>query len=147
MSDGRDDGDDNGWHARCRFVVVVAASNLRNERQSRHGDDAEPGVYQLAEDAVRLLSRNWLEPLPLMQPITITGVRPIARSEQMRRQNISMLAITLECRAPVGSFDAAFGEFRTLHVDWDVPVIGNVAPPLPADDPDAEDLIEVPQDD
>ena len=46
---------------------------------------------------------------------------------------------------PFGSFDQDHGPFDTLHVDWDVPPFGIGAPPLPADNPDAEDLIEVPQ--
>jgi phage gp37-like protein len=145
MDQGEDGVDETGWTARCRFALVVAASNLRNEQQTRHGDGALPGSYQLAEDAIRLLSRSDIG-LPLVSPIMVRGARLVSRSEQMVRQKLSLIAIELDCRAPFGAFLPEAGEFQTLHVDWDVPPHGNVAPPLPAEVHDAEDLIGVPQD-
>lgn len=145
MAEGQDVNDENGLTATGNFVLVVAASNLRNEQQTRHGDGTGPGSYQLMEDAIRLLSGNWLDPLPLVRPVEVTGARPVARTSQMKEQKLSMMAITLRCRMPIGSFDADLGEFRTLHADWDVPLHGNVEAPLPAEVHDAEDLIEVPQ--
>lgn len=145
FSEGEDQGGDDGLTAVCRFVLVVAASNLRNEQDSRHGDGAVPGSFQLVEDAVRVLSENWLNPLTLVRPVSIRSARPIARSAQMKTQKLSLIAIELECTASFGTFDAELGDFRTLHADWDVPPHGNVVPPLPAENPDAEDLIQVPQ--
>lgn len=145
MVDGQDNGDDAGWHGRARFALVVAGQNLRNEQQSRHGDDGNPGSYQLVIDAVRVLSRNPLAPLDLVEPVTVRGARPVARSEQMRKQNLSLFALDLECRLPLGDFAADEEGFASLHIDWDVPVLGNVQPPLPAENPDAEDLVELPQ--
>lgn len=144
MDKGEDQGDDTGWTARCRFALVVAAQNMRNEDKSRHGNGAEPGSYQLTEDAIRILSGNDLG-LHLVETITVVGARLVSRTSEMARQGLSLMAIELECRAPFGVFDQDFGEFRSLHVDWDIPPHGNVEPPLPAADPDAEDLIEVPQ--
>lgn len=144
MVEGVDDGDANGFNARLRFALVVAAENLRNEQDSRHGDGAVPGSYQLMIDAIRLLSRSMLTPeLDLMEPVRIRSARPIARTEQMKKQNLSMMAIELELVAPLGVFTDDPADLDTLHVDWDIPAFGNVAPPLPAADPDAADLIEL----
>lgn len=142
--EGVDDGDANGFNARARFALVVAGANLRNEEDSRHGDGAVPGSYQLMVDAIRLLSRSMLTPeLDLMEPVRIRSARPVARTEQMKRQNLSMMAIELELVLPLSVFPEDPVDLRALHVDWDVPAFGNVAPPLPAVDPDAADLIEL----
>lgn len=146
LVDGRDEGDLSGWSGRARFALVVAAQNMRNEQDTRHGDGAQPGSYQLTVDAIRVLSRNWLEPdVELEEPVTVRGARLVAISPEMKRQGLSLVAIDLECRLPFGEFAEEQGAFETLHVDWDVPALGNVAAPLPAANPDAEDLIEVPQ--
>lgn len=146
LSDG--DDDDTVWSGDARFALVVAAQNLRNETASRHGDSVTPevlpGSYQLAEDAVRLLHRSDLG-LDLVSPIVATGMRLVARTPEIRTQNLSLMAVELRCRMPIGGFDPDLGDFETLHVDWDVPPFGNVAPPLPAAEHDAEDLLELPQ--
>jgi phage gp37-like protein len=144
LVDGMDENDDLGFRARARFALVVAAENKRNEQDSRHGDGAEPGSYQLAVDAIRILSRSMLDPeLGLIEPVRIRSARPIARTEQMKRQSMSMMAIELELVMPLGSIIDEPVEFDRLGVDWDIPPFGNVQPPLPAADPDAADLIEV----
>lgn len=144
LVEGVDDGDDTGFQARARFALVVAAQNLRNEEDSRHGDGAVPGSYQLMVDAIRVLSRSMLTPaLDLMEPVRIRSARPVARTEQMKRQNLSMIAIEVELVLPLGVFAEEPVDLRTLHVDWDIPAFGNVEPPLPADDPDAADTMEL----
>lgn len=147
LSDGEDDAAGE-WNGEARFALVVAAQNLRNETASRQGDpvspEAVPGSYQLAEDAVRVLQRNDLS-LPLLRPIVATGMRLVARTPEIRSQNLSLMAVELRCTMPIGAFAAEPGDFAQLHVDWDVPPLGNVVPPLPAAEHDAEDLIEVPQ--
>ena len=142
--EGVDDGDANGFNARARFALVLAAMNLRNEQDARHGDGAVPGSYQLMVDAIRLLSRSMLDPaLDLMEPVRIRSARPIARTEQMKRQNLSMMAIELELVLPLSVFADAPVDLDTLHVDWDIPAFGNVEPPLPAANPDAADTMEL----
>jgi phage gp37-like protein len=144
LVDGFDDGDGLGLQARARFAVVVAAENKRNEQDSRHGDGAKPGSYQLTVDAIRILSRSMLDPeLGLVEPVRVRSARPIARTDQMKRQGLSMMAIELELVVPLGSFADAADELETLHVDWDIPPFGNVAPPLPAASPDAADTIQL----
>lgn len=149
LGDGYDDGDGAGWHGVARFALVVASQSLRNETATRHGGATpadEPGSYQLAEDATRILSRNDLG-LDLVQPVTVTGMRLVARSAEMRTHKLSLMALELRCTMPIGLFvgEGNEGDFTQLHVDWDVPSLGNVEPPLPAAIHDAEDLIEVPQ--
>ncbi|MFO6448918.1 phage protein Gp37 [Erythrobacter sp. NE805] len=142
--EGDDHGDDLGLRARARFALVVAGGNLRNEEDSRHGDGAVPGSYQLMVDAIRLLSRSKLAPeLDLIEPVRIRSARPVSRTDQMKRQSLSMIAIELELVLPIGVFTEEPFELRTLHVDWDIPAFGNVEPPLPAANPDAADLIEL----
>jgi phage gp37-like protein len=144
LVEGFDDGDELGFQARARFALVVAAENRRNEQDSRHGDGAVPGSYQLAVDAIRVLSRSMLTPeLGLIEPVLIRSVRPIARTEQMKRMGIAMMAIELELVLPMGSFTDEPVDLEVLHVDWDIPAFGNVAPPLPAADPDAADTMQL----
>lgn len=144
LVEGLDDGDDLGFQARARFALVVAAENKRNEENSRHGDGATPGSYQLMVDAIRVLSRSMLTPqLDLIEPVRIRSARPIARTEQMKRQGLSMQAIELELVLPLSTFTDEPVDLEVLHVDWDIPAFGNVAPPLPATDPDAADTIEL----
>jgi phage gp37-like protein len=142
--EGVDDGDDRGFTARARFALVVAAENKRNEEDTRHGDGAVPGSYQLMVDAIRILSRSMLTPeLDLMEPVRIRSARPIARTEQMKKQGLAMVAIELELVVPLAVFFEEPVDLERIGVDWDIPAFGNVAPPLPAADPDAADLIEV----
>lgn len=153
-SEGADQGDDIGAQFVAQFALVVAAKNLRNETATRHGGvdpTSEPGSYQLAEDAVRVLSQSDLG-LPLVAPIEFTGGRLVARSAEVRTQGLSLFALTLRCTVPLGQFEGAGNpaDFTAFHADWDVPAFGDVtlnaeAPFLPAADPDAEDLLELPQ--
>lgn len=141
---GEDHGDDIGFQARLRFAVVVAAENKRNEEDSRHGDGAKPGSYQLAIDAIRILSRNTLPAeLGLVESIAIRSARAVARTEAMKKQGLSMMAIEVELVAPMGSFTEDAVDLNLLHVDWDIPVFGNVQLPLPAPNPDAADDIDL----
>lgn len=144
LPSGIDAGTDAGWAGVARFALVVAAQDLRNDQDTRHGSGSQPGSYQLMIDAIRLLSQNDLG-LDVEKALSVRSARLVTRTEEMKRQRLSLIAIELECTVPFGSFDEDHGPFDTLHVDWDVPPFGIGAPPLPADNPDAEDLIEVPQ--
>lgn len=148
LADGVWQSGATGWTAEARFAVVVAAQNLRNETASRQGgpDSAsEPGSYQLSEDAIRVLANQDFD--FLAEPVAITGARLVARTPEMRRQGLSLMALELRCRIVVSAFaDAAAGDdFTLFHADWDVPPLGNVTQPLPAAAPDAADMIAVPQ--
>ncbi len=148
LVEGEDDGDDLGFRARARFAIVFAAGNKRNEQDARHGDGAQPGSYQLLVDGIRVLSRSMLaDELGLLEPVRIRSARPIARTEAMKKQGLSMQALELELVIPIGVFAEEPFALETLHVDWDIPAFGNVhdpaSGPLPAANPDAEDLIEL----
>ncbi|WP_067734491.1 phage protein Gp37 [Novosphingobium naphthalenivorans] len=150
MDQFQDAGDDSGPSARLRYALVVGTQNLRNEQQTRHGDGGQPGSYQLAIDAIALLSDNDLsavnEDIALQKAISVTGGRLVNRTPQMKKQALSLVAIELECRAVFGSFTSGNpGDFKSFHADWDIPAHGNVALPLPSASPDASDLVEVPQ--
>lgn len=151
MAEGADNSDEIGWYGRANFVVVVATQNLRNEEDTRHGDGSVPGTYQLAIDAVRILSRNGLsdaegKDLGLVEPIMVSAFRPVARSPEMNRQGLSLMAIQCSCQLPLGHFDGGnIQDFETFNADWDVPALGNVSRDLPADNPDSQDTVELPQ--
>lgn len=144
MPGGIDAGADAGWEGTGRFALVVAAQDLRNEQETRHGSGSQPGSYQLMIDAIRLLSQNDLG-LDLVKAMTVRSARLVARTEDMKRQKLSLIAIELECTVPLGSFTEEHGPFDTLHVDWDARPFAGHTGPLPADNPDAEDLLELPQ--
>ncbi len=149
LDDCQDLGDGQGVQGIGRFALILAAQNLRNEAASRHGGpdgQSEPGSYQLAEDAVRILSDNWLADDPavrLIRPLSVAGIRLIQRTEMMAKNNLSLMAVELRCTFPLGRFTGDDEGFEQLHIDWDVPPIGNVAPPLPAARADARDDIAV----
>lgn len=151
LDDCQDFGDGQGVQGIGRFALVLAAQNLRNETATRHGGpdgQSEPGSYQLVEDALRILSDNWLADEPtvrLIRSISVAGVRLVQRTEMMAKNNLSLMAVELRCTFPMGRFSAEADGFEQLHVDWDVPPIGNVIPPLPAARADARDDIAVPQ--
>ena len=145
-----DVGDTDGLIGTGRFALVVAAKNIRNETATRHGGPdqmAEPGSYQLAIDASRILSGHSLGGI-LSKPVAVQSMRLVARTPEMRTQGLSLMAIELRCDFALGVLDppeGSVGDFSRFHVDWDVPPLGNVAAPLPAASPDAEDLVEIPQ--
>ncbi len=153
LDDCFDPGDGTGAQGTGRFALIVAAQNLRNETATRQGGpdgQAEPGSYQLAVDAARVLTGNSLYDAegisPLTRSISISGLRLVQRTKMMAENNLSLMAIELRCSFSLGKFQAgAEGQFEQLHVDWDVPPIGNVEAPLPAAEADASDDVQVPQ--
>lgn len=146
----------------AQFGLVVAAESLRNEEASRHGHTAEngkltPGSYQLALDALRLLSGNPLGlDIQALQPKALRLVRP---SALMLERRASLIALQFETSFILSPLDpsADLGDFERLHLDWDLPPFGGVDGdidadgiqlPAPATGPgsaDASDTIELPQ--
>lgn len=149
LADGENSDDDDGWTGEARFALVVADQNRRGETATRQGGPdpvSEPGVYRLTEDAIRVLDGTNLSGL-LAKAITVTGSRLVTRSAEMRTQGLALMAIELKCKISLGQFDdlGEPGDFATFHADWDLPPVAEVTGPLPIADPDAEDLVEVPQ--
>lgn len=146
----------------AQFGLVVAAESLRNEEASRHGHTADngkltPGSYQLALDALRLLSGNSLGlDIQALQPKPLRLVRP---SALMIERRASLIALQFETSFTLSPLDpnADLADFERLHIDWDVPPFGGVDGdldedgiqlPAPAAGPgsgDASDTIELPQ--
>lgn len=148
LGDGVAAADDAGPVFDAKFALVVASRSLRNETATRHGDKhgtpgGNPGSYQLAEDAARLLSNNDLG-LPLIEAVEVVGMRLVARSPEIRKHRLSLMALELNCTISLGLLpgqDGNPGDFAHLHIDWDVPPHGNVTGPLPAANPDMADDI------
>ena len=135
-------GDDGESYGLARFALVLAAENLRNETATRHGDDTVPGSYQLGLDAVGLLAGTDLG-LDIGR-ITPRRMALVARTPEMRKQHLSLIAFEFETSVPIGQIptDGEPGSFETFHADWDVPAFGNVGPALPDEDnADASDQV------
>lgn len=149
LADGENSDDDDGWTGAARFALVVAAQNRRGETETRHGGPdaaSEPGVYRLTEDAIRLLDGSNLSGI-LARAITVSGARLVSRSAEMRTQGLALMAIELKCSISLGQFDGLgnLGDFTQFHADWDTPPVAPVTGPLPIANPEAEDLVELPQ--
>lgn len=80
------------------LVLYVAARNPRNERATRHGDQHEPGSFQIAEDLIALLENQRLG-MPMMQPLSHTEIETlfVARKSDGAAAE-SILAISFECQ-------------------------------------------------
>jgi phage gp37-like protein len=139
---------------RLSFGLVVMAENARNETATRHGGPvaAEPGSYQLAEDACGLLAGQsfGLD----MSGLAIGDLHIVARLAALKERKVSMLAqeLTTDIAAEMISFGGGeIGDFETFHANWDAPPHGQIdaAPGTPGiqipDDAraDATDHIEV----
>lgn len=111
----------------AQFGLVVGAENLRNEQATRHGfAGGEVGSYQLAIDAIRLLSGNALGlGIQALQPKRLLLVRP---SALMLERKASLIAIQFETSFTLSPLDPAFAVeiFERLHLDWDVPPFGGI---------------------
>jgi len=126
------------WIHEPVFAVVVAAKNRRNEEAARRGAGGKPGSYQIAEDIRGLLVGQTLG--LAIDPLAPGRIRSLA-NRAMQGASASIYAVELhtayesEQAAPAENI----GSFTTFHVDYDIPPIGNAAPPPPAAENDAED--------
>jgi phage gp37-like protein len=130
------------WRAHCSFSLVVAAENLRNEQARRHGGSpSEPGSYQLAQDALRILGDQSLGlDIDAFRPASIL---PVETSDIPKLRQISMYAVTFETAlyydtAPIA---ADIDDFRTFRANWDPYPGGHVDA-----DRGAEGGVEIPDD-
>ncbi|MDX9860887.1 MAG: DUF1834 family protein [Rhodospirillales bacterium] len=137
-------GAGDSWTIPAIFTAFVATTNRRNQQARRHGAAGEVGSLQLVRDVRNLLlgQRLGLEIEPLA-PGAVTGlvngvVDGIAGSIYACDFHTSWLDLAAGDVA-----DADLDDFATFHADWDVPPIGNVAGPLPADNPDASDTVNL----
>jgi len=124
----------NRWRAYCVFGLVVAAQNLRNEQATRHGgSQSEPGSYQLATDAVRILAGQTLG-LDI-NPLEPTSILEVETPDVPKVKQLSIYAVSFDTSL---YFDAArsvgdINDFALFHADWDPAPFGHVDPTnLPA---------------
>jgi phage gp37-like protein len=130
------DSADQRPRVRLSFGLVVMSENARNETAQRHGGPiaAEPGSYQLAEDAVQLLAGRTLG--LDMGGLVVGSLNIVGRLPAIRERPVSMLALELTTDVLVA--DGSFGEeplddFETFHANWDIPPHGGIdaAPATP----------------
>ncbi len=136
-------------HCHAAFGLVVAAQSARNEQARRHGGSpSEPGSYQLAQDAGRLLHGHTLG-LPI-DSLVLSSILPVEMPGDAKLRQVSMYAVTFETgfdlEATTGLSDIA--DFKTFHADWDPAPFGHVDPddiPDPVTPPAGADQVELPQ--
>lgn len=126
---------------RAVFTAFCAQRNRRNDAASRHGAAGKVGAYQLLEDVRAVLLGQTLD--LEISPLAPGAVRTIIAGKLQGEQAV-VYAVEFTTRYALGSPPASDGldDFKHVHLDYDVPPHGNVAPPLPAETPDtADDLI------
>jgi phage gp37-like protein len=152
-----------GWAATERpdgavdgtWKIYLIAANASGEAARRRGDDATIGAYEMLEVAARVLER-W-------QPAAAAGAARVAQADMLdpaipaasadptsfgttgRNAYALLLRVPLLLTGPDAGPPPSLDPFVTFHADWDVPVHGNVTPPLPAASPDAADTVTLPQ--
>ncbi|HEY4254583.1 MAG TPA: phage protein Gp37 [Roseomonas sp.] len=152
-----------GWQASARadaavtasWTIYLIATNASGEAARRRGDAATIGAYEMLEVTARSLDR-WL-------PAAAAGAASVLRADMLdpaslhlaldvaspvstgRSAYLLTLAVPLLLTGPDAGPPLSVDPFVTFHADWDVPVFGNVTPPLPAAAPDAADTVTLPQ--
>lgn len=138
---------------RHAFNVIICAQSLRNEKTSRHSSAGKVGSYQMIADTLAVLigqklkveSGDQVTNIP-MTALAFRGVRPLMNN-RVDGQLASVYSIDLDTDVTASmqpSDDLA--PFIDFHANWDIPPIGNVQPPLPADDTaDATDHVTLEQ--
>lgn len=127
----------------ARWMIMVAAKNLRNEAKARKGSGDKVGSYQMAEDIINLIGNKRLG-LDISY-IRIEAIRSLAND--LAGQDLASvygieLSTTFEMDNSANPDD--LDDFAILHNNWDLPPHGNVIPPLPSDETaDATDHIEM----
>ncbi|MCF8491360.1 MAG: DUF1834 family protein [Rhodospirillum sp.] len=139
---GGEEGPDRQGFRRLRYSIVILARNYRNERASRRGDGTNPGTYQLLKDVRGVLANDGLGGL-LARPLAHLRSRSLVSGKAVK-----VYAFDVEAKIDDQAryITEALGNFAHFHVDWDVPPIGNVQPPLPAAEADATDDVFLPTD-
>ncbi len=116
----------------ARFSVIVAATSLRNEQESRQGHANRPGSYQIALDTIRLIGgQTFGLPIDPMKPVKFT---PLANN-RVARDIVSIIEIDFTTTFDIslhGSLEA-LSDFKLAHANWELPPFGRIVPPLPND--------------
>ena len=111
------------------FGLVVAAKNLRNQREQRHGGPAgEVGSFQLVEDAAKLLLGNTLG--LAIEGFEIGACQYAQLGDLLRKKGLNMLALQLTTKwwLDRSYFNPAddLGDFETFAGQWDIPPVAGV---------------------
>lgn len=139
---------------RHAFNIIICAQSLRNEKTSRHSAAGKVGSYQMISDTLAVLIGQKLkvenpntDPVGIpMTPLTFRAVRPLM-NDRADGQLASIYSIDLDTDVTASMQPSDnLADFITFHANWDIPPLGNVQPPLPADDTaDATDHVTLEQ--
>ncbi len=124
------------------FSVICCATSLRNEKTSRHGSDGKVGSYQIIQDMLALFNGQTLG--LEITPLVARSIQPLM-NDLSGTQLASVYSINFETSFVLTPANTAeLGDFETWAPAWDIPLHGNVTPPLPAENADARDLVTLP---
>lgn len=139
---------------RHAFNIIVCAQSLRSEKSSRHSSSGSVGSLQIIADALAVLlgqklkyesAPGQLVNIP-MTPLAFRAVRPLMNNRaDGQLASVYSIDIDTDVTTTMAASDD-LADFVTFHANWDIPAIGNVQPPLPADDAaDATDHVTLEQ--
>lgn len=129
---------------RGRWMWLVAAENLRNEKASRHGDGDAAGAYQIATDIISVFSGHIPASLSGMTETPVDGanaiknmsIRPVSIDES-RNGRLAIYAVPFICDFMIAKTSPDVdltNPLAAIHTNWDLPPNGEVGPDLPDDE-------------
>lgn len=123
------------YEAQTTFAGLIATQNRRNERARRRGAVGDVGSYQILEDIEALIAGQTLGLDFLTAPIAPGTIDNVLNGKAGGKLNVSIYAVEFIFSHYVGVTQDAQGldDFTTLHADWDIPPLGNVATQDPAE--------------
>lgn len=115
----------------AKIGVYAISKNAAGKEAQRQGNASAIGAYDLVELVCAALDRHIV---PQVGELRLDEISNLF-SEAFAQLGCTVYGITFELPlalpAEVDTSDLA--DFETFHGNWDIPVHGNVAPPLPAD--------------
>lgn len=132
----------NRYRSRPMFLAMVAAEVWLSRTFDRtKADTGLPGAYQLMQDVRRILMGQTfgLDIEPLMPGL----VRPVEME-----QNVCVISIEFSTRIEEEALaiptEGNIADFLRFRAHYDIPPLGNVQPPLPPEEADARDAVDLP---
>lgn len=115
----------------AKMGVYAVARNAAGKEAQRQGDSSAIGAFDLVELVCAILDRHVVPNVGELQLAEISNLFSAAFAEIGCTVYGITFSLPLSLPDQVDTSDLA--PFETFHANWDVPVHGNVEPPLPAD--------------
>ncbi|MBK67920.1 MAG: hypothetical protein CMP22_07290 [Rickettsiales bacterium] len=121
---------------KARFMLLVAAENLRNEKAARHGAAGDVGAYQLCEDMMGVLHGKTPGSLECVGKIDRMSIRPLS-VDDTRNGRLAIYGLPFEIDFQVKKSSPENddqNQLSAIHTNWDLPPNYDVGPDLPDDE-------------